>query len=254
MSVHAHVNLHVPYCGGFFSWSYSFFLRALREICVKIKLRCILSKIFQRIMFYYFQIMPSLLSVLHVLILFLAIFPISRLQIRTQTNANSRFVQWMNGLFYLPRGNELRVRKEYRLLSDEERRNYHQAILLLKNDRVHSIIHTIMVSNTCPPNFIIPWKFHCFIWVIRRILNVIFFCSLSCQISSMPSLHSITWTQLPVLMVARDFWGGTEFTSRCKLFPVKSISGLVLRDFWSPYWSVFYLRSTKSTEQYMSLL
>lgn len=93
-------------------------------------------------MFYYFQIMPSLLSVLHVLILFLAIFPISRLQIRTQTNANSRFVQWMNGLFYLPRGNELRVRKEYRLLSDEERRNYHQAILLLKNDRVHSIIHT----------------------------------------------------------------------------------------------------------------
>uniref|UniRef100_A0A8W8JXK3 Tyrosinase copper-binding domain-containing protein n=1 Tax=Magallana gigas TaxID=29159 RepID=A0A8W8JXK3_MAGGI len=82
-----------------------------------------------------FQTMPSLMSVLHVLVLFLAIFPISRLQIRTQTNANSRFVQWMNGLFYLPRGNELRVRKEYRLLSDEERRSYHQAILLLKNDR-----------------------------------------------------------------------------------------------------------------------
>jgi hypothetical protein len=94
-----------------------------------------------------FQIMPSLKSLLNAVIVFLAIFPISRLQIRTQTNANSRFVQWMNGLFYLPRGNELRVRKEYRLLSDEERRNYHQAILLLKNDRVHTlcIYHTMYI-------------------------------------------------------------------------------------------------------------
>lgn len=52
-------------------------------------------------------------------------------------------------------------------------------------------------------------------------------------------------------MVARDFWGGTEFTSRCKLFPVKSISGLVSRDLLD---EVFYLRSTKATEQYMSHL
>ena len=64
-------------------------------------------------------------------------------------------------------------------------------------------------------------------------------------------------------MVARDFWGGTEFTLRCKLFPVKSISGLVFsfsvcgsfRDFWKSLSDeVFHLRSKKATEQYMSLL
>lgn len=47
-----------------------------------------------------------------------------------------RFLSWLNSLFYLPPEGELRVRKEYRMLSDTERNNFHTAIRLLKQDTV----------------------------------------------------------------------------------------------------------------------
>lgn len=45
-----------------------------------------------------------------------------------------RFLNWLNSLFYLPLDGELRVRKEYRMLTDQERNNFHNAIVLLKQD------------------------------------------------------------------------------------------------------------------------
>ncbi|XP_052232072.1 putative tyrosinase-like protein tyr-1 [Dreissena polymorpha] len=45
-----------------------------------------------------------------------------------------RFLNWLNSLFYLPPEGEIRIRKEYRVLSDQERNNFHNAIRLLKQD------------------------------------------------------------------------------------------------------------------------
>jgi hypothetical protein len=42
----------------------------------------------------------------------------------------------MNGLFYLPPEGDLRVRKEYRTLTDQERNDFHRAVVMLKRDRV----------------------------------------------------------------------------------------------------------------------
>ena len=42
--------------------------------------------------------------------------------------------KWLNSLFKLPEGP--RIRKEYRLLTDEEREKYHDAFKQLKNDKV----------------------------------------------------------------------------------------------------------------------
>jgi hypothetical protein len=47
-----------------------------------------------------------------------------------------RFLNWLNSLFFLPPEGELRVRKEYRMLTDAERNNFHNSIRLLKQDTV----------------------------------------------------------------------------------------------------------------------
>jgi len=47
-----------------------------------------------------------------------------------------RFLNWLNSLFYLPPEGELRVRKEYRMLTDQERNNFHNSVRLLKQDTV----------------------------------------------------------------------------------------------------------------------
>lgn len=47
-------------------------------------------------------------------------------------------ISWLNSLFILPKKGETRIRKEYRLLSDKERENFHAAVNLLKNDSVRS--------------------------------------------------------------------------------------------------------------------
>lgn len=78
--------------------------------------------------------MPSLYQTI---LLLLGLFPLCRLQFRTtNSNLNPRFVQWMNGLFYLPPEGDLRVRKEYRTLTDQERNDFHRAVVMLKRDRV----------------------------------------------------------------------------------------------------------------------
>lgn len=90
-----------------------------------------------------FQTMPSLF---HVLLVLLGLFPLSKLQFRTtNNNLNPRFVQWMNGLFYLPQEGQLRVRKEYRTLTDQERNDFHRAIVLLKRDRVSVLTYYVDV-------------------------------------------------------------------------------------------------------------
>ena len=45
-------------------------------------------------------------------------------------------VDWLNSLFELPNDNELRIRKEYRMLTEDEREALHRAINTLKNDTV----------------------------------------------------------------------------------------------------------------------
>ncbi|XP_061196383.1 putative tyrosinase-like protein tyr-3 [Saccostrea echinata] len=65
-------------------------------------------------------------------------------------------VTWLNSLFTLPEQGETRVRKEYRLLTEEERNNFHTAINMLKNDSTVSLnkydllanIHSRSSSNT----------------------------------------------------------------------------------------------------------
>ena len=42
--------------------------------------------------------------------------------------------KWLNSLFTIPEGP--RIRKEYRLLTDEERARYHDAFIQLRNDTV----------------------------------------------------------------------------------------------------------------------
>ncbi|XP_063441071.1 putative tyrosinase-like protein tyr-1 [Mytilus trossulus] len=79
--------------------------------------------------------MPSLYRILFLL---LGLFPLYRLQFRStnsNNNLNANFVQWMNGLFYLPPDGQLRVRKEYRTLTDTERNDFHRALVMLKRDR-----------------------------------------------------------------------------------------------------------------------
>lgn len=45
-------------------------------------------------------------------------------------------VTWLNSLFSLPEEGETRERKEYRLLTEEEREYLHRAVNMLKNDTV----------------------------------------------------------------------------------------------------------------------
>lgn len=45
-------------------------------------------------------------------------------------------VTWLNSLFSLPEEGETRERKEYRLLTEEEREYFHRAVNMLKNDTV----------------------------------------------------------------------------------------------------------------------
>ena len=92
--------------------------------------------------------MPSLVQILY---LILAIFPLCRLQQNNnRSNLNPRFIVWMNSLFYIPNDRNVRVRKEYRLMTDTERRDYHRAIIMLKNDRVSSFHMTYIVSVKDP--------------------------------------------------------------------------------------------------------
>ena len=46
--------------------------------------------------------------------------------------------EWLNSLFYLPE--TPRVRKEYRMLTDKERRTFHNAFLKLKQDKVSELL------------------------------------------------------------------------------------------------------------------
>lgn len=45
-------------------------------------------------------------------------------------------ITWLNSLFSLPEEGETRGRKEYRLLTEEEREDFHKAVNMLKNDTV----------------------------------------------------------------------------------------------------------------------
>lgn len=45
-------------------------------------------------------------------------------------------ITWLNSLFSLPEEGETRERKEYRLLTEEEREDFHKAVNMLKNDTV----------------------------------------------------------------------------------------------------------------------
>lgn len=47
--------------------------------------------------------------------------------------------RWLNTLFKLPEGP--RTRKEYRLLTDEERYRFHDAIIRMRNDTVRFTLH-----------------------------------------------------------------------------------------------------------------
>lgn len=82
--------------------------------------------------------MPSMITCLVVLTALLPLCDIQAQQATTLTAINRsldpRFLSWLNSLFYLPPEGELRVRKEYRMLSDTERNNFHTAIRLLKQD------------------------------------------------------------------------------------------------------------------------
>ncbi|KAL3859844.1 hypothetical protein ACJMK2_010034 [Sinanodonta woodiana] len=55
-------------------------------------------------------------------------------QVTSNRSLDPSFLRWLNSLFYLPPEGELRVRKEYRMLTDMERNNFHQAMRLLKMD------------------------------------------------------------------------------------------------------------------------
>ena len=48
---------------------------------------------------------------------------------------NEKGQQWLNTLFKIP--DKPRIRKEYRLLTDEEREIYHDAFIQMKNDTVN---------------------------------------------------------------------------------------------------------------------
>ncbi|KAL5022793.1 hypothetical protein ScPMuIL_001948 [Solemya velum] len=74
-------------------------------------------------------------SLLQVIFLILALFPLCKLQGAFRNNFNQQLVTWMNSLFYLPPDGQLRIRKEYRMMTNQERNDYHRAVLLLKQDR-----------------------------------------------------------------------------------------------------------------------
>ncbi|XP_069113593.1 putative tyrosinase-like protein tyr-1 [Argopecten irradians] len=79
--------------------------------------------------------MPSIYAILY---LVLAVFPLCHFQTSTRSRSlalNPEFVRWINTLFYLPPEGQLRYRKEYRLLTDQERGDFHRALLMLKEDR-----------------------------------------------------------------------------------------------------------------------
>lgn len=62
-------------------------------------------------------------------------------------------VTWINSLFTLPEKLEIRTRKEYRLLTDNEREDFHRAINMLKNDTVgtergNDLIKQCIISDT----------------------------------------------------------------------------------------------------------
>jgi hypothetical protein len=56
-------------------------------------------------------------------------------------------ISWLNSLFILPKEGETRIRKEYRLLSDRERENFHAAVNLLKNDSVSSKLYPYDIES-----------------------------------------------------------------------------------------------------------
>lgn len=61
-------------------------------------------------------------------------------------------VMWLNSLFSLPEEGETRERKEYRLLTEEEREDFHRAVNMLKNDTVG--IHILRNFNIDYQNLI----------------------------------------------------------------------------------------------------
>ncbi|XP_021358022.1 putative tyrosinase-like protein tyr-3 isoform X2 [Mizuhopecten yessoensis] len=56
-------------------------------------------------------------------------------------------VEWLSSLLRLPETGELRIRKEYRVLTDEERRDFHQALNILKNDTSVSLNKYDLLAN-----------------------------------------------------------------------------------------------------------
>ena len=59
--------------------------------------------------------------------------PVAR-EVAEDTPIDPEGQKWLNTLFKLPEGP--RIRKEYRLLTDEERARYHDAFIQLRNDKV----------------------------------------------------------------------------------------------------------------------
>ncbi|WAR12150.1 hypothetical protein MAR_026330 [Mya arenaria] len=79
-----------------------------------------------------------------VLFIGLALFPSYDIHAQQATSIaainrslDPRFLNWLNSLFYIPPEGEIRVRKEYRMLTDTERNNFHNSIRALKQDTVH---------------------------------------------------------------------------------------------------------------------
>jgi hypothetical protein len=54
--------------------------------------------------------------------------------------------EWLNSLFYLP--SEPRVRKEYRMLTEEERTQFNDAFVKMKNDRVKDNVDILLKAST----------------------------------------------------------------------------------------------------------
>lgn len=75
---------------------------------------------------------------------------------------------WLNSLFYLPA--TPRVRKEYRMLSDDERRKFHSAIIKMKQDRVSKeelLTKTFTYINTPHNQVRVCYCRHCFDWRLK---------------------------------------------------------------------------------------
>ena len=81
----------------------------------------------------------TMLKCVIVLLCLLVINPLHALEVGENYAIRPQDQEWLTSLFYIP--TSPRVRKEYRMLSDTERENFHGAILKMKDDRVSSVIN-----------------------------------------------------------------------------------------------------------------